>query len=77
MKIRIVGPVFFLFLLSSLALIPIKNMSDPISTTVKTTEGMVRGIKGKTGIISFKGIPFAARILAVVLRAVCKHFICR
>src|SRR5450755_1072319 len=60
MKIGIIGPVFFLSLLSSLALIPIKNMSDPISTTVKTTDGIVEGIKGKTGILTFKGIPFAA-----------------
>jgi para-nitrobenzyl esterase len=60
MKIGIIGPVFFLSLLSSLALIPIENMSEPISITVKTTDGMVEGIRGKTGILSFKGIPFAA-----------------
>ncbi len=60
MKIGIIGPVFFLSLLSFLAFIPIKNMSDPILTTVKTTDGIVEGIRGKTGILSFKGIPFAS-----------------
>ncbi len=60
MKKRTILPVLFVSVISSLALIPVENISGPISTTVKTTEGIVEGIRGKSGILSFKGIPFAA-----------------
>ena len=59
MKKGIIVSVCFLILFSFFAPIPKDNMSDPISTTIKTTDGIVKGNREKSGILSFKGIPFA------------------
>jgi para-nitrobenzyl esterase len=55
-----IGLVIFLTGFYVFAIKPIRNGARRISTIVKTKEGLVEGMREKSGILAFKGIPFAA-----------------
>ncbi|MHA8059954.1 carboxylesterase/lipase family protein [Aquirufa beregesia] len=50
----------FIFLLSYFFGIPATFANDPVGLTIKLTSGYIQGKSEKSGIKSFKGIPFAA-----------------
>ncbi|MET0463173.1 MAG: carboxylesterase family protein [Chitinophagaceae bacterium] len=57
---KLVAPLLLLALAGSVSFIKAGFLSEADQTVVRTADGSVQGVSGKDGVISFKGIPFAA-----------------